>query len=91
MKASKVAGLYMQSISDMIAYSQALSIPPTLSLLTAAPSSALVTSVVTVRVIVHTHGLFGLRHPRCMLHWQGPGYKVDGAAGTAAPPVAASY
>ena len=46
-KASKVAGLYMQSISDMIAYSQALSIPPTLSLLTAAPSSALVTSVVT--------------------------------------------
>ena len=43
------------------------------------------------RVIVHTHGLFGLRHPRCMLHWQGPGYKVDGAAGTAAPPVAASY
>ena len=47
MKSSKTAGLYMQSISDMIAYSQALSIPPTLSLLTAAPSSALVTSVVT--------------------------------------------
>ena len=49
----------------MIAYSQALSIPPTLSLLTAAPYSALVTSVVTESLYIPMQPLAYGIHGAC--------------------------
>ena len=45
-KKSKTSKIYMHSISDMIAYAQSFSPPQSLSLLTQAPSSSLVSATV---------------------------------------------